>query len=209
MRRSGSLGWNRAWNRRKIESHATKRLVDRADPHAQESEGSQLHRRKRRDDHLGERGGREDVRRSQTPSVRNSRRARGCAARSAAARAEAAGRHTHRLRGGGLHRRRSPPAGRDQLGADREWRRLPRGLRSRSARQAARSRGPDAAADGTPERGAAAPRGGRIDRADRGDAPREQGNGSHHIRHILRALGAHSRLEAVAKAHRQGLLPDD
>ena len=27
-----------------------------------------------------------------------------------------------------------------------------------------------------------------------------------HIRHILRALGAHSRLEAVAKAHRQGLL---
>lgn len=30
-----------------------------------------------------------------------------------------------------------------------------------------------------------------------------------HIRHILRALGAHSRLEAVALAHRQGLLHDD
>jgi PAS domain S-box-containing protein len=30
-----------------------------------------------------------------------------------------------------------------------------------------------------------------------------------HIRHILRALGAHSRLEAVAKAHRKGLLSDD
>ena len=30
-----------------------------------------------------------------------------------------------------------------------------------------------------------------------------------HVRHILRALGAHSRLEAVAKAHRQGLLRDD
>ena len=29
-----------------------------------------------------------------------------------------------------------------------------------------------------------------------------------HIRHILRALGAHSRLEAVALAHRQGLLGD-
>jgi PAS domain S-box-containing protein len=27
-----------------------------------------------------------------------------------------------------------------------------------------------------------------------------------HIRHVLRALGAHSRLEAVAMAHRQGLL---
>jgi DNA-binding CsgD family transcriptional regulator len=27
-----------------------------------------------------------------------------------------------------------------------------------------------------------------------------------HIRHVLRALGAHSRLEAVALAHRQGLL---
>ena len=30
-----------------------------------------------------------------------------------------------------------------------------------------------------------------------------------HIRHVLRALGAHSRLEAVALAHRQGLLRDD
>jgi PAS domain S-box-containing protein len=30
-----------------------------------------------------------------------------------------------------------------------------------------------------------------------------------HIRHILRALGAHSRLEAVALSHRQGLLRDD
>jgi PAS domain S-box-containing protein len=30
-----------------------------------------------------------------------------------------------------------------------------------------------------------------------------------HIRHVLRALGAHSRLEAVAAAHRQGLLRDD
>ena len=30
-----------------------------------------------------------------------------------------------------------------------------------------------------------------------------------HIRHILRALGAHSRLEAVALAHRQGLLRED
>jgi PAS domain S-box-containing protein len=30
-----------------------------------------------------------------------------------------------------------------------------------------------------------------------------------HIRHVLRALGAHSRLEAVAKAHQQGLLRDD
>jgi len=30
-----------------------------------------------------------------------------------------------------------------------------------------------------------------------------------HIRHVLRALGAHSRLEAVAKAHRAGLLSDD
>jgi len=30
-----------------------------------------------------------------------------------------------------------------------------------------------------------------------------------HIRHVLRALGAHSRLEAVAKAHREGLLGDD
>jgi PAS domain S-box-containing protein len=29
-----------------------------------------------------------------------------------------------------------------------------------------------------------------------------------HIRHVLRALGAHSRLEAVAKAHREGLLRD-
>jgi PAS domain S-box-containing protein len=29
-----------------------------------------------------------------------------------------------------------------------------------------------------------------------------------HIRHVLRALGAHSRLEAVALAHRQGLLGD-
>jgi PAS domain S-box-containing protein len=29
-----------------------------------------------------------------------------------------------------------------------------------------------------------------------------------HIRHVLRALGAHSRLEAVAKAHQQGLLRD-
>ena len=29
-----------------------------------------------------------------------------------------------------------------------------------------------------------------------------------HVRHILRALGAHSRLEAVALAHRQGLLGD-
>jgi PAS domain S-box-containing protein len=29
-----------------------------------------------------------------------------------------------------------------------------------------------------------------------------------HIRHVLRALGAHSRLEAVALAHRQGLLRD-
>jgi DNA-binding CsgD family transcriptional regulator len=27
-----------------------------------------------------------------------------------------------------------------------------------------------------------------------------------HIRHVLRALGAHSRLEAVAMARRQGLL---
>ena len=27
-----------------------------------------------------------------------------------------------------------------------------------------------------------------------------------HIRHILRALGAHSRLEAVTAAHRRGLL---
>ena len=27
-----------------------------------------------------------------------------------------------------------------------------------------------------------------------------------HIRHLLRALGAHSRLEAVAVAHRTGLL---
>ena len=30
-----------------------------------------------------------------------------------------------------------------------------------------------------------------------------------HIRHVLRALGAHSRLEAVARAHREGLLDDD
>jgi PAS domain S-box-containing protein len=30
-----------------------------------------------------------------------------------------------------------------------------------------------------------------------------------HIRHVLRAFGAHSRLEAVALAHRQGLLRDD
>jgi DNA-binding CsgD family transcriptional regulator len=30
-----------------------------------------------------------------------------------------------------------------------------------------------------------------------------------HIRHVLRALGAHSRLEAVAKAHQQGLLRED
>jgi len=30
-----------------------------------------------------------------------------------------------------------------------------------------------------------------------------------HIRHVLRGLGAHSRLEAVAKAHREGLLRDD
>lgn len=30
-----------------------------------------------------------------------------------------------------------------------------------------------------------------------------------HIRHILRALGVHSRLEAVAKAHREGLLRDE
>lgn len=30
-----------------------------------------------------------------------------------------------------------------------------------------------------------------------------------HVRHILRALGAHSRLEAVALAHRQGLLTDE
>jgi PAS domain S-box-containing protein len=30
-----------------------------------------------------------------------------------------------------------------------------------------------------------------------------------HIRHVLRALGAHSRLEAVAKAHREGLLRND
>jgi PAS domain S-box-containing protein len=30
-----------------------------------------------------------------------------------------------------------------------------------------------------------------------------------HIRHVLRALGAHSRLEAVAKARRDGLLGDD
>ena len=30
-----------------------------------------------------------------------------------------------------------------------------------------------------------------------------------HIRHVLRALGAHSRLEAVALAHRQGLLRVD
>src|SRR5919198_1540487 len=29
-----------------------------------------------------------------------------------------------------------------------------------------------------------------------------------HIRHVLRALGVHSRLEAVAKAHRLGLLRD-
>jgi PAS domain S-box-containing protein len=29
-----------------------------------------------------------------------------------------------------------------------------------------------------------------------------------HIRHVLRALGAHSRLGAVAKAHREGLLRD-
>jgi DNA-binding NarL/FixJ family response regulator len=29
-----------------------------------------------------------------------------------------------------------------------------------------------------------------------------------HVRHILRSLGAHSRLEAVALAHRQGLLED-
>jgi DNA-binding NarL/FixJ family response regulator len=29
-----------------------------------------------------------------------------------------------------------------------------------------------------------------------------------HVRHILRALGAHSRLEAVALAHHQGLLED-
>jgi DNA-binding NarL/FixJ family response regulator len=30
-----------------------------------------------------------------------------------------------------------------------------------------------------------------------------------HVRHILRALGAHSRLEAVAVARREGLLEDD
>ncbi len=30
-----------------------------------------------------------------------------------------------------------------------------------------------------------------------------------HVRHVLRALGAHSRLEAVAIAHREGLLRDD
>jgi PAS domain S-box-containing protein len=30
-----------------------------------------------------------------------------------------------------------------------------------------------------------------------------------HVRHVLRALGAHSRLEAVAIAHRQGLLPTE
>jgi PAS domain S-box-containing protein len=30
-----------------------------------------------------------------------------------------------------------------------------------------------------------------------------------HVRHILRALGARSRLEAVAIAHRHGLLPDE
>jgi PAS domain S-box-containing protein len=30
-----------------------------------------------------------------------------------------------------------------------------------------------------------------------------------HIRHVLRALGAHSRLEAVVNAHREGLLRDD
>ena len=30
-----------------------------------------------------------------------------------------------------------------------------------------------------------------------------------HVRHILRALGAHSRLEAVALAHRHGLLADE
>jgi PAS domain S-box-containing protein len=29
-----------------------------------------------------------------------------------------------------------------------------------------------------------------------------------HVRQILRELGAHSRLEAVARAHRQGLLPE-
>jgi DNA-binding NarL/FixJ family response regulator len=29
-----------------------------------------------------------------------------------------------------------------------------------------------------------------------------------HIRHVLAALGAHSRLEAVAIAHRRGLLAD-
>ena len=28
-----------------------------------------------------------------------------------------------------------------------------------------------------------------------------------HVRHVLRALGAHSRLEAVAAAHRLGLPP--
>ncbi len=30
-----------------------------------------------------------------------------------------------------------------------------------------------------------------------------------HVRYVLRALGAHSRLEAVAVAHRQGLLHID
>jgi len=29
-----------------------------------------------------------------------------------------------------------------------------------------------------------------------------------HIRHVFAALGAHSRLEAVAIAHREGLLSD-
>src|SRR5206468_10377486 len=72
MTRSGhaafsQLGWNQAWNRRRIESNATKTLVDRADPNAQEGQGSELRGRERRDDHLGVRCGREVVRRSEKP----------------------------------------------------------------------------------------------------------------------------------------------
>ncbi len=114
-----------------------------------------------------------------------------------------------------VHSGRSPPASRDQLGADRERRRLPCVFGVVL---------PGKPRDPVPDAPILTSRQNQVLQLLGEGASTEQiaamlhvskETVRNHIRHILRALGAlgalgaHSRLEAVALAHRQGLLHED
>jgi PAS domain S-box-containing protein len=82
------------------------------------------------------------------------------------------------------------------------------GRRLRAAAPRARSRadGGCARADAAPGGCAPSAGGGRLDVADPGGAAPESRDRAQPVRHLLRALGVHSRLEAVALARRSGLI---